>query len=56
MIVEKWLNDGLRFFEIAQQLSINRQTVANIVDHLKTGNMQPEVGGNRLRTARTDDV
>ena len=30
-IVDKWLN-GSQLFEIAQQLNLNRKTVANIVD------------------------
>lgn len=55
-IVDKWLN-GSQLFEIAQQLNLNRKTVANIVDrYLQTRNVEPGVGGNRSRTARTDDA
>ena len=56
VIVEKWLG-GSKQFEIARQLRLSRKTVANIVDwFVRTGSVQPGVGGNRLRTARTDDV
>ena len=56
VIVEKWLG-GSKQFEIARQLRLSRKTVANIVDRfVRTGSVQPGVGGNRLRTARTDDV
>ena len=55
-IVHKWLNVS-QLFEIAQQLNLNRKTVANIVDrYLQTRNVEPGVGGNRSRTARTDDA
>ena len=56
VIIDKSLT-GWRIFEVAQQLNINRKTVANVVDrYLTTGNIEPGVGGNRSRTARTDDV
>ena len=56
VIIDKWLT-GWRIFEVAQQLNINRNTVVNVVDrYLTTGNIEPGVGGNRSRTARTDDV
>lgn len=55
IMVAKWLN-GSQLFEIAEQLNINRKTVANIVDrYLQTGCVEPGVGGNQSRTARTDD-
>jgi hypothetical protein len=48
---------GLLPFEIAQQLNLPRKTVGNIVDrYLQMGSIDPGIGGNRSRTARTDDV
>ena len=56
IIEEKWL-EGSKPFQIARQLNLQRKTVANVVDRfVRTGSVQPGVGGNRLRTARTDDV
>ena len=38
-------------------VNLPRKTVSNIVDRfLRTGSVQPGVGGNKIRTARTDDV
>ena len=57
IIIEKWL-EGSKPFQIAQQFNLPRKTVTNIVDRFvrTAGSIQPGVGGNRLRTARTDDV
>ena len=56
IILEKWL-EGSKPFEIGLQLNLPRKTVSNIVDRfVRTESVQPGVGGNRLRTARTDDV
>ena len=38
-------------------VNLPRKTVSNIVDRfVRTGSVQPGVGGNKIRTARTDDV
>ena len=43
--------------QIGLQLNLPRKTVSNIVDRLvRTGIVQPGVGGNKIRTARMDDV
>ena len=56
IIVEKWL-EGSKPFQIGLQLNLPRKTVSNIVDRfVRTGSVQPGVGGNKIRTARTDDV
>jgi transposase len=56
VIIDKWLKGSLPS-EIARQLNLPRKTVANIVDrYLQTGSVEPGIGGNRSRTARTDDV
>lgn len=56
IILEKWL-EGSKPFQIGLQLNLPRKTVSNIVDRfVRTGSVQPGIGGNRLRTARTDDV
>ena len=56
IMVEKWL-EGSKPFEIAQRFNLPRKTASNIVDRfVHTGSVKPGVGGNRLRTARTDDV
>ena len=56
IIVEKWL-EGSKPFQIAQRFNLPRKTVSDIVDRfVHTGSVKPGVGGNRLRTARTDDV
>ena len=55
VIVSKWL-EGILPYQIAKELN-QRKTVANIIERfLHTGDMRPGVGGNRTRTARTDDV
>ena len=55
-IVGKWL-EGFSLYQIARELNLQRKTVANIIDrYLRTGDIRPGVGGNRTRTARTDDV
>ena len=42
--------------QIGLQLNLPRKTVSNIVDRfVRTGSVQPGVGGNKIRTARTDD-
>ena len=42
---------------IGLQLNLPRKTFSNIVDRfVRTGSVQPGVGGNKIRTARTDDV
>ena len=39
------------------QLNLPRKTVSDIVDRfIRTGSVQPGVCGNKIRTARTDDV
>lgn len=56
IIVEKWL-EGSKPFQIAQQLNLPRKTVTNIVDLYRTYmKRSARVGGNKLRTARTDRV
>ena len=56
IIVEKWL-EGSKPFQIGLQLNLPKKTVSNIVDRfVHTGSVQPGVGGNKIRTARTDDV
>lgn len=46
-----------RGFQTIRKLNLPRKTVSNIVDRfVRTESVQPGVGGNRLRTARTDDV
>ena len=43
--------------QIGLQLNLPRKMVSNIVDwFVHTGCVQPGVGGNKIRTARTDDV
>ena len=43
--------------QIGLQLNLPRKTVSNIVDRfVRTGSVQPGAGGNKIRTARTDDV
>ena len=40
-----------------KQLQLSHNTVGHIVDNfLQTGSAKPEIGGNRSRTARTEDV
>ena len=56
IIVEKWL-EGSKPFQIGLQLNLPRKTVSNTVDRfVRTGSVQPGVGENKIRTARTDDV
>ena len=56
VIVGEWL-EGFSPYQIARKLSLQRKTVANIIDRfLRTGDIRPGIGGNRTRTARTDDV
>ena len=56
IIVEKWL-EGSKLFQIGLQLNLPRKTISNIVDRfVRTGSVQPGVGGNKKRTARTDDA
>ena len=56
IILEKWLECS-KPFQIGLQLNLPRKTVSNIVDwFVRAGSIQPGVGGNRLQTARTDDV
>ena len=56
IILEKWL-EGSKPFQIVLQLNLPRKTVSNIVGRfLRTESVQPGVGGNKIRTARTDDV
>ena len=56
IIVEKWL-EGSKPFQIGLQLNLRRKTVSNIVDRfVRTGSVQPGVGGNKIRTTRMDDV
>ena len=48
IIVEKWL-EGSKPFQIARQFNLLRKTVMNIIDRfVRTGSVQPGVGGNRL--------
>ena len=43
--------------QIGLQLNLLRKTISNIIDQfVHTGIVQPGVGGNKIRTARTDDV
>ena len=56
IIVEKWL-EGSKPFQIGLQLNLRRKTVSNIVARfVRTGSVQLGVDGNKIRTARTDDV
>ena len=56
IIVEKWL-EGSKPFQIGLQLNLPRKTISNAVDRFaRTGSVQPGVGENKIRTARTDDV
>ena len=56
VIVGDWLEEFLPY-QIARKLNLKRKTVANIIDRfLRTGDIRPGIGGNRTRTARTDDV
>ena len=56
VIVGEWL-EGFSPYQIARKLSLQRKTVANIIDRfLRTGDIRPGIGRNRTRTARTDDV
>ena len=55
-VLDKWLR-GSQPSEIGRQLNIERRTISNIVSKwLGTGNCKGGIGGNRTRTARTDDV
>ena len=48
---------GLKTIPDSEAVKSTEKTVANVVDRfVRTGSVQPGVGGNRLRTARTDDV
>ena len=56
IILEKWL-EGSKPFQIVLQLNLPRKTVSSIVDRfVRTGSVQPGVGGNKIRTARTDVI
>ena len=49
--------EGSKPFQISLQLNLPRKTVSNIVDRfVRTGSVQPGVGGNKIRTTRMDDV
>ena len=57
VIVGEWLEGFLLYQLIARKLNLQRKTVANIIDRFpRTGDIRPGIGGNRTRTARTDDV
>ena len=55
-IIEKWLAQT-SVAEISRQLRLPHKTVSNIVDvWLTRPSIEPQLGGNKSRTARTDDV
>ena len=55
-IIEKYL-DNYSITTIATELCLPYKTVSNIVDvWLTRPTVEPKVGGNKFRTARTDDV
>ena len=55
-IVERWLNGTVQR-QIGRDLNIAKSTVQNIMDNfLKRGHSNHGIGGNKMRTARTEDV
>ena len=55
-IVDDWLQDKGPT-EIGKELKLDKQTVSSIVDNfVRKGHVEAGKGGNKIRSARTDDV
>ena len=55
-IVDDWLQ-GKGPTEIGKELKLDKQTVSSIVDNfVRKGHVEAGKGGNKIRSARTDDV
>ena len=55
-IVDDWLQDKGPA-EIGKELKLDKQTVSSIVDNfIRKGHVEAGKGGNKIRSARIDDV